>query len=187
MDCERIEPQNTLSRSLSTLCFSTICYLLSTICYLLSTIYYLFISCSPLFMGWTPLWMGWGFICMGWDPLCILVPLGDRLHTYFAFSLQHQVVSPLIKGPPCEKNRLLFTWEKKKLLNKTYMYYEILNIVCFLTFSVKCKENDLHRKYRLFGGLAENLPSPTISQIEQNCWLYFIYKALEQSVTVGVF
>ena len=48
------------------------------------------------------------------------------------------------------------------------MYREVLNIVCFQTFSVKHKENYLHRKYRLFGGPAENLSSPTISQIEQN-------------------
>ena len=48
------------------------------------------------------------------------------------------------------------------------MYHAVLNIVCFETFSVKCKENDLHRKYRLFGGPAENLSSPTISQAEQN-------------------
>ena len=48
------------------------------------------------------------------------------------------------------------------------MYYEVSHIVCFLTFSVKHKENDLHRKYWLFGGPAENLSSPTISQIEQN-------------------
>ena len=33
------------------------------------------------------------------------------------------------------------------------MYHEVLNIVYFGTFSVKCKENDLHRKYRLLGVL----------------------------------
>ena len=48
------------------------------------------------------------------------------------------------------------------------MYHEVLNIVCFETFSVQRKENDLHRKYRFLGGPAENLSSPTISQIEQN-------------------
>ena len=47
------------------------------------------------------------------------------------------------------------------------MYHEVLNIVCFGTFSVKRKGNDLHRKYRLFGGPAEN-QSSTISKIEQN-------------------
>ena len=38
----------------------------------------------------------------------------------------------------------------------------------FPRFSVKRKENDLDRKYRLLGGPAENASSPTISQIEQN-------------------
>ena len=66
------------------------------------------------------------------------------------------------------------------------MYHEVLHIVCFATFSVKCKENDLHRKYRLLRGPAKNVSS-IISQIEQNLWLYFIYKALDQSVTGGIF
>ena len=48
------------------------------------------------------------------------------------------------------------------------MYHAVLNIVCLQTFSVKRKKNDLHRKYMLFGGPAENLSSPKISQIEQN-------------------
>ena len=39
----------------------------------------------------------------------------------------------------------------------------------------------------IFGGAAENLFSPTISQVEQNLLLYFIYKALEQSITGSVF
>ena len=46
------------------------------------------------------------------------------------------------------------------------MYREVPHIVCFETFSVKCKENDLQRKYRIFGGPAENQSSPTISQME---------------------
>ena len=46
------------------------------------------------------------------------------------------------------------------------MYHEVPHIVCFETFYVKRKENDLHRKYRPFWGPAENLSS-TISQIEQ--------------------
>ena len=32
------------------------------------------------------------------------------------------------------------------------MYHVVLNIVCFETFSEKRKENELHRKYTLFGG-----------------------------------
>ena len=47
------------------------------------------------------------------------------------------------------------------------MYHAVLNMVSYLTFSVKHKENNLHTEYRLFGGPAENLSS-TISQIEQN-------------------
>ena len=37
-----------------------------------------------------------------------------------------------------------------------------------MAFSVKRKENDLDRIYRLFGGSAENVSSPAISQVEQN-------------------
>ena len=67
------------------------------------------------------------------------------------------------------------------------MYHAFLNIVYFNTFSVKRKENDLHRKYSLLGGPAENLSSPRISEKEQNLLFYFIYKALEQSVTGSIF
>ena len=42
------------------------------------------------------------------------------------------------------------------------MYREVLNIVCFETFSVKPKENDLHIKYTFLVGPAENASSPTI-------------------------
>ena len=55
------------------------------------------------------------------------------------------------------------------------MYHEVLNIVCFKTFSVKHKENDLHRKYTLFEGPAENLSSPTISQIEQKIVVMIVF------------
>ena len=48
------------------------------------------------------------------------------------------------------------------------MYHEVLNIVCLGIFSVNHKENDLHKKNMLFQSPAENLSSPTISQIEQN-------------------
>ena len=47
------------------------------------------------------------------------------------------------------------------------MYHAVLNIVCFKTFSEKRKENELHRKYTLFGGAAGNLSPPTILQIKQ--------------------
>ena len=55
------------------------------------------------------------------------------------------------------------------------MYYAVLNIVCFETFTEKLKENELGRKYTLFGGPAGN-PSPqTILQIKQILRFYFIY------------
>ena len=47
-------------------------------------------------------------------------------------------------------------------------------------FSVNRKKNDFDRKYKLLGSPAENAPSPTISQIEQNLSFYFIYKHYEQ-------
>ena len=80
---------------------------------------------------------------------------------------------------------LLFTWEKN-ILNKKYLSWGLTHSL-FLYFFCKRKENDLHRKYRLFGGPTENLSSPTISQIEQNLWFYFIYKAFELSVAGMVF
>ena len=47
------------------------------------------------------------------------------------------------------------------------MYHVVLNIVGFETFSEKRKENELRRKYTLFGGPAGNLSPPTIIQIKQ--------------------
>ena len=47
------------------------------------------------------------------------------------------------------------------------MYHAVINIVCFVTFSEKRKKNELHRKYTLFGGPAENQSPPTILQIKQ--------------------
>ena len=47
------------------------------------------------------------------------------------------------------------------------MYHAVLNIVCFETYSEKCKENELYRKYALFGGPAGNISPPTILQIKQ--------------------
>ena len=47
------------------------------------------------------------------------------------------------------------------------MYNAVLKILYFETFSEKRKENELHRKYTLFGGPAGNLSPPTILQIKQ--------------------
>ena len=66
------------------------------------------------------------------------------------------------------------------------MYRAVLNMVSFLTFSVKHKENNLHTEYKLFGGPAENL-SCTISQIEENLWFELIDKSLEPIITGSVF
>ena len=40
-------------------------------------------------------------------------------------------------------------------------------------FSLNRKENDLHRKYKIFGGSMENL-SPLVLEIEQNEWFHWI-------------
>ena len=55
------------------------------------------------------------------------------------------------------------------------MYHVVPNIVCFETFSEKRKENELQRKYMLFGGPAGNLSPPTILQMKQILCIYFIY------------
>ena len=47
------------------------------------------------------------------------------------------------------------------------MSHAVLNIACFKTFSEKRKENELHRKYTVFGGASRNLSPPTILQIKQ--------------------
>ena len=54
------------------------------------------------------------------------------------------------------------------------MYHAVLNVVCFKTFSEKHKENELHRKYMLFGSPAET-SHPTILPIKQISWFYLIY------------
>ena len=47
------------------------------------------------------------------------------------------------------------------------MYHAVLNIVCFETFPEKRKENELRRKYTLFGFPAGNLSPSKILQIKQ--------------------
>ena len=47
------------------------------------------------------------------------------------------------------------------------MYHVNMHTVCFQTFSVKRKENDLHRKYTFLEGPAENASTSTISQIKK--------------------
>ena len=54
------------------------------------------------------------------------------------------------------------------MLQTKNVYHVVSHIVCYLIFSVKRKENHLHKKYTFLGGHAENASCPTISQIEQN-------------------
>ena len=76
--------------------------------------------------------------------------------------------------PPGKNNCLLLTWEEN-ILNKQYVSSGSKHSL-FLIFCVKRKENDLHRKCTFLGGPAEYPFYPTISEIEQNLWFYFIYK-----------
>ena len=48
------------------------------------------------------------------------------------------------------------------------------------------KINKFGKSWWAFSFINNNLSSLTISQIEQNLWFYFIYKALEQSVTGSI-
>ena len=41
-------------------------------------------------------------------------------------------------------------------------------------FSLNSKENELHRKYKVFGGSMENFLAPLILEIEQNGWFHWI-------------
>ena len=75
-----------------------------------------------------------------------------------------QLIACLLKGIAHIK-RKVFSPEKKMLWTKK-LYHEVSQ-VCFLSFSVKRKESDLHRKYKHLGKmyLAENVSSSTILQI----------------------
>ena len=44
----------------------------------------------------------------------------------------------------------------------------------FVKISVNRKENELHRKYKVFGGSTENAKAPPILEIEQNLWFHWI-------------
>ena len=41
-------------------------------------------------------------------------------------------------------------------------------------FSLNRKENELHRKYKVFGGSTENFWAPPILEIVQNGWFHWI-------------
>ena len=65
---------------------------------------------------------------------------------------------------------LLFTWEKNGLNKKDLFFNEIEESV--IRFSVRCKENELHRKYMGLGGSTEN--ASQILEIEQNWFFHWI-------------
>ena len=61
---------------------------------------------------------------------------------------------------------LLFTREKNGL-NKKYLFFHGIE-ESVIRFSVCSKENELHRKYKGFGGSTEIAIPPPILEIEQN-------------------
>ena len=62
------------------------------------------------------------------------------------------------------------TWKKNGLNKKDLFFHGIEESV---RFSVRCKENELHRKYKGFGGSTENASRP-ILRIEQNLCFHWI-------------
>ena len=63
------------------------------------------------------------------------------------------------------QNKSFIIHLREKCFKQKNNDHELPANVCFKTFSVKRKENDLDKKYRILGGIAEIAPSPTISQI----------------------
>ena len=61
--------------------------------------------------------------------------------------------------------KILFTCEKNGL-NKTDLFFHGIE-ESVIRFSVRYKENELHRKYKGFGGSTENASLPPILEIEQ--------------------
>ena len=43
-----------------------------------------------------------------------------------------------------------------------------------IRFSLRCKENELHIKCKVFGGATENPMVPPILEIDQNGWFHWI-------------
>ena len=48
------------------------------------------------------------------------------------------------------------------------------NVFVCEDFSQNRKENELHRKYMVFGGSIENATAPPILEIEKNLWFHWI-------------
>ena len=55
-------------------------------------------------------------------------------------------------------------------MNKTFRE----NVFACEDFSQNCKENELHKKYKVFGETTENAKVPPILEIEQNGWFHWI-------------
>ena len=70
------------------------------------------------------------------------------------------------------ENLLLFTLEKNGL-NKIDVFFPGIE-ESVIRFSLRCKENELHRKYKFFGGAKENPMVLQILEIEQNGWFHWI-------------
>ena len=87
----------------------------------------------------------------------------------------HLGVTYLRGLPYFKKNLLLLTWEKN-VLNKTYVSWGSKQFVSRLFLSKNVKKMICIENTGYLGGPVENASSPTISQIEQNWWFYFIYK-----------
>ena len=48
------------------------------------------------------------------------------------------------------------------------------NVFVCEDFSLNHKENELHKKYKVFGGATENTMALSILEIEQNRWFHWI-------------
>ena len=58
----------------------------------------------------------------------------------------------------------------KQNMKKTFQE----NVFVCEDFSLNHEENELHRKYKVFGRSMENLSPPPILEIEQNGWFHWI-------------
>ena len=56
-------------------------------------------------------------------------------------------------------------WFKQKI----FLFFHVIE-ESVIRFSVWCEENELHRKYKFFGGSMENATPPPILEKEQNWW-----------------
>ena len=86
--------------------------------------------------------------------------LVHEFHIFYIHNEHKGIVDPKIE------NLLLFTLEKNGLNKIDVFFYGIEESA--IRFSLRCKENELHRKYKVLGGATENPMVPPILEIEQN-------------------